>query len=76
MHQHGVNCANTATLLTAWLNQKVRAFTAKWHKRSVSENWKDNLTTPHPEFREELRKLQPVLRQLASALSLLADTQL
>ena len=34
LHQHGLACANTGTLLTAYLNEKVRWFTAKWHKRS------------------------------------------
>lgn len=76
MHKHGFNCANTATLLSAWLNQKVRPFTAKWHKRSVAEKWSETPGTPHPQFREELKTLQPLLRQLAAALSQLADVQL
>jgi hypothetical protein len=76
MHRHGVRSANTAALLTAYLNQKVRSFTAKWHKRSLDEKWKDNTNQPHPEFRSELRALQPILRQLAEALSHLADAKL
>ena len=35
MRQHCVECANTGILLTAFLNQKVPNFTAKWHKQSV-----------------------------------------
>ena len=76
MRQYGVACANTGALLTAFLNQKVRRFTAKWHKRSVDEEWSKNPTEPHPEFRSDLQKLQPVLRQLADALSHLADAKL
>ncbi len=76
MHRHGVECANTATLLNAFLNQKVRPFTAKWHKRSVDENWHANPSTAHPDFRQDLKNLQPTLRQLAEALSQLADAQL
>lgn len=76
MHQHGVECANTGTLLRAYLNQKVRGFTARWHQRSVDENWENNPTARHPEFRAELKVLQPVLRKLADALAHLADARL
>ncbi len=76
MHAHGVRCANTATLINAFLNQKVRPFTAKWHKQSIDQNWKDHPTDPHPEFRNDLKNLQPTLRQLAAALSRLADAKL
>ncbi len=76
MHTHGVRSANTAALLTAYLNQKVRAFTTKWHKRSLDEKWRENAHLPHPEFRAELKALQPALRKLAEALSHLADAKL
>ncbi len=76
LHKHGVGCANTGALLTAYLNQKVRAFTAKWHKKSVDEKWEQNSTQMHSEFRSELKELQPVLRDLADALSHLADARL
>ena len=76
MHKHGVDCVNTATLLTYFLNQKVRSFTAKWHKRSVDEIWKGTPTAKQPEFRTELKTLQPTLRLLATALSQLADARL
>jgi hypothetical protein len=76
LRQHGVQCANTGTLLTAFLNQKVRDFTAKWHKRSVNEQWQAHPTAQHPDFRADLKQLQPVLRQLAEALASLADARL
>ncbi|MES9928750.1 MAG: DUF2235 domain-containing protein [Candidatus Thiodiazotropha sp. 6PDIVS] len=76
MRKHGVNCSNTGALVTAYLNQKVRCFTAKWHKVSLAEKWADNLDAKHTNFREELKQLQPVLRTLAGALSHLADARL
>ena len=76
MRQHGVGCAHTGALLTAFLNQKVRPFTAAWHKRSVDEAWDTNPGVARPEFRDALRGVQPVLRELADALSNLADARL
>lgn len=76
MRQHGVECANAGTLLTAFLNQKVRSFTAKWHKQSVEEKWSESPGAKHPEFRIALKDHQPVLRTLAKALSQLADAKL
>jgi len=77
MHQHGVRCANTATLINAFLNQKIRPFTAKWHKRSLDEKWAENTNEPRPDFRTDIKKtIQPTLRQLAAALSHLADARL
>jgi len=76
IRQHGVQCANTATLLIGFLNQKIRGFTAKWHKRSVDDKWKDNPSISRPEFRAELKAMQETLRQLAVALSEIADAQL
>ena len=76
MHQHGVECANTATLLTAFLNQKIRRFTAKWHKISEDQNWQSNPSTVHDDFRKELKDLQKTLKELAAALSQVAGAQL
>jgi len=71
-HLHGVECANAATLITAFLNEKVRPFTALWH--GMSGTWQPG--PPDPEFRQALRDLQPTLRKLTSALSHLADARL
>lgn len=59
MLYHGVQCARAGLLITAFLNKKVRKFTAKWHKLSINEKWKDNPETNRPEFRNELKELQP-----------------
>lgn len=76
MRQHGVDCVNTAALVTAFLNKKVRPFTAHWHKRSVEEQWDKAPGAKHPEFREDLKSLQPELQLLTDALSHLADAKL
>ncbi len=76
MHKHGVDCTNTGALLTAFLNQRVRGFTAQWHRRSVEEQWGENQGAKHPEFRKALEDLQPVMQTLAGALSHLADAKL
>jgi hypothetical protein len=76
MRKHGVGCAHTGALLTAFLNQKVRPFTAAWHKKSVNEEWGKNPGVARPDFREALRRVQPVLRELATALSNLGDARL
>jgi hypothetical protein len=76
MQHHGVQCARAGLLITAFLNQKVRKFTAKWHKLSITEKWIDNSTASHSEFRAELKELQQTLKTLADALSHLADARL
>jgi hypothetical protein len=76
LRRHGVDCANTGALLTAFLNQKIRGFTAQWHRRSVEADWESSKGAKHPQFRDALRDLQPVLKQLAGALSHLADAKL
>jgi hypothetical protein len=76
MHRHGVRCANSATLLTAYLNQKVRRFTAKWHQPSLDEKWENSNGASHSAFRNDLKEIQPILRKLATALSDLADARL
>lgn len=76
MHQHGVECANTATLINGYLNKYVRPFTAKWHKVSEDQKWVENSGAINLEFRRELRDLQPWMNGLVDALSQLADAQL
>ena len=76
MQQHGVGCANAGSLITAFLNEKVRGFTSKWHRVAVEQGWdKANGARPS-EYRDELRACQSDLRALAAALSHLADARL
>lgn len=76
MLQHGVQCARAGLLIISFLNQNVRKFTAKWHKLSLNEKWKDNPETNRLEFRNELKELQGTLTKLAEVLSHLADARL
>jgi len=76
-HRHGFDSANAATLIVRFLNEKVRGFTAKWHKRSLDENWGKEVENPSKiEFREELRKIQAELGTLALALSAIVGVEL
>lgn len=79
MKKHGVECSNAGTLITAFLNLKVRSFTAKWHPQAdrIDESSSNYNSGIRNEFRRELReKMQPVLKDLANALSQLADARL
>lgn len=55
------------------LNQIVRPFTAKWHKRSLDGAFKEPIS--RKEFREELDILQEHLRQYTRMLSEMADVE-
>lgn len=55
------------------LNQKVRPFTAKWHKVQLAEGFKDALF--RAEFRQELVQLQVVLGQYTGLLSEVAGVE-
>ncbi|NKB63470.1 MAG: hypothetical protein GKR95_15560 [Gammaproteobacteria bacterium] len=73
----GIDSANVATLLTVYLNKKIRPFTTKWHipsKEGTLDASHDQSRSA--EFRAELRKLQPKLNHLAQILSELADASL
>ena len=69
MHLHGPGCANVSILLQAYLNEKVRPFTAMWHKKSVEEKWSAESPAINQDFRDQLKsKIQPALRHLCIAL--------
>ena len=76
MKRHGVACANSAALVAAFLNERVRKFTAKWHPISLEEKWQQSPGTRCKAFRDELTEIQDELRELAGALSHLADARL
>ena len=79
MKKHGVECANAATLVTIFLNTQVRWFTAKWHPLSeqIDEGSEKCEPSKCAEFRTELRDIiQPTLKLLSEALSVLADARI
>jgi hypothetical protein len=58
--KHGSGAGDFAKLAIPVLNQIIRPFTAKWHRRSLSGAFKDREHCR--EFRAELSALQPRLR--------------
>ena len=55
------------------LNQIVRPFTAKWHKKSLAGAFKDK--TKRKEFRDELKKLQGRLQNYNRMLAEIAGVE-
>ena len=55
------------------LNQKVRPFTAKWHRKSLAGAFDD--VEACAEFRTELESLQEVLRAYTRTLAVLASIE-
>lgn len=55
------------------LNQKIRPFTARWHKLSLDDGFKDQATCE--QFREELKDIQQVLSGYAGVLAQVANVE-
>ena len=68
--RHAVNFARIAVVM---LNQRIRPFTAKWHKAKLAGCFSDE--THCAEFRQELEELQEQLRRYAGLLSSLAGVE-
>jgi hypothetical protein len=60
LRRHGSGSGEFAKLAIPVLNQMIRPFTAKWHRRSLSGAFKDSERCR--DFRAELSALQPRLR--------------
>ena len=69
----GPNCVEFAQIAIVILNQEVRPFTAKWHRKSLAGAF-DNLDECS-EFRTELESLQEILRAYMRTLSALAGIE-
>src|SRR5215472_834190 len=70
---HGSGAGEFAKLAIPVLNQVIRPFTAKWHRRSLMGAFKD---PEHcREFRAELAALQPILRAYTRALADMAQVE-
>ncbi|MDH3588764.1 MAG: hypothetical protein OEQ74_05110, partial [Gammaproteobacteria bacterium] len=57
--ENGKDCIEFTKIAVVILNQKIRPFTAKWHKVVVSGGFKEKQTSV--EFRKDLLELQQVL---------------
>ena len=73
LKQYGRKCREFTGIAIVILNEKIRPFAAKWHK--LEKN--GFLTTPDgkEQFRDELKKLQLILRCYASTLSKIAGVE-
>jgi hypothetical protein len=70
--RHGRHCINFTRIAVVILNQRVRPFTAKWHRRLAAGPLAD---TDREVFRDELSRLQTDLRNYTRLLADLAAVE-
>ena len=73
MKKYGTGCVNFSKIAVVVLNQKIRPFTAKWHKKSLAGAFEKEVEQER--FRSELKKLQKELRKYTFALSQIAGVE-
>jgi hypothetical protein len=73
LHAQGPDCVEFAKIAIKILNQEVRWFTAKWHPPQKAGAFRD--PTKCTEFRDDLEKVQKVLRAYICALARLAGVE-
>ncbi len=73
LRRHGPKAAQFAKIAIPILNQKVRPFTAKWHRLSVAGAFDDE--DRRTEFRGELKALQATLRDYNRMLAEIAGVE-
>ena len=73
LKDHGRDCMEFAKIAIVMLNQKVRPFTAKWHRISANGDFSDD--TVRLRFREELKDLQNTLATYAAMLAEMAGIE-
>ena len=71
--KYGRNCKIFPILAIKILNQVVRPFTAKWHRRSLEGDFEQEITCLM--FRSELESLQEVLREYMQVLAKMAGVE-
>ena len=71
--EYGREAPEFAKLAVVILNQKIRPFTAKWHKKSIAQAFEDPVACA--EFRTELKELQIILQGYMQALAALAGVE-
>ncbi len=67
LKKYGGEASEFAKIAIVVLNQVVRPFTAKWHRRSLDEGFESRRVCT--EFRGDLQELQAVLQQYTKLLS-------
>ena len=73
LKEHGQGCAEFTKITIAVLNQKVRPFTAKWHRKSLDGAFESY--DGCAEFRAELEELQELLKNYTQALAEIAGVE-
>ena len=73
LKKHGSDCVEFAKIAIIVLNQVIRPFTAKWHKKSLENAFES--ANECASFREELRQLQMELRKYTKMLSEVAGVE-
>lgn len=71
--ENGKDCIEFTKIAVVILNQKIRPFTAKWHKVSVTNGFTEEKTCQ--EFREELSELQNILSVYTQMLAEMAGVE-
>lgn len=71
--RQGPDCEVFAKIAIEILNQKVRPFTAKWHRKSLAGDFDD--PTACAKFRAELESLQEILRAYTRTLAVIAGIE-
>lgn len=69
----GRHCESFTKIAIIILNQKIRPFTAKWHKRQVAGAFEDESQCAL--FRDELAQVQETLRTYSKMLADMADVE-
>ena len=71
--ENGRGCVEFTKIAVVVLNQKIRPFTAKWHRISFSRGFED--PAERSQFRNELEELQATLRNYTAMLSDMAGVE-
>ena len=71
--KHTRHCLEFTKIAVVVLNQIIRPFTAKWHKRSLAGAFKDQAQCA--EFRQELQQLQARLKKYTAMLGSMAGVE-
>ena len=71
--KNGRHCIEFTKIAVVVLNQIIRPFTAKWHKKSLEEAFNDS--NECQQFRDELTDLQKTLKIYSKMLADMADVE-
>lgn len=73
IREYGPECIHFTKIAIVVLNQVIRPFTAKWHRKSIAGDFEDE--TERTVFRDELAALQEGLRKYSRMLADIAGVE-